>query len=59
MQFFVPQLVPFFFCNNSHLKVLYMSFDKFLLTVESRDLKLTNNDKIIFFSKAEWWVAVS
>ena len=32
-----------------------MSFDRFLLAVESRDL--SQADMSVFFPKAEWWVA--
>ena len=41
--------------NPKETKVLYMSFDRFLLAVESRDL--SQADKSVFFPKAEWWVA--
>ena len=43
-------------CHFEWNQILYMSFDKFLLAVESRDLS-QEYYKSAFFPKAEWWVA--
>ena len=43
-----------FFSNNG----LYMSFDRFLLAFESRDLSQADKYYMsVFFPKVEWWVA--